>query len=137
MKNKAPTRTVHCEFSFHSPRLLVQRFLPSARFEQAFLDNVAAIRDGLCGDSSCALLVKIPQPVPVNPEATNVDHFRTDREARRILALAVVAEGDMMRSVVKFYFNWFPQVFPARVFEEEKEAIAWLQQELAAKGCAS
>lgn len=125
----------HCEFRFHAPRLLVQRFLPAARFEQPYLDLVASLRDDFLGDSACALLVTIPADVPVNPDATNVDHFRNERVRRRILALAIVAEGDTMRAVVKFYFNWFPQPFPAQVFDDEAEAIAWLHAHVAAEGC--
>ncbi|MBK9177724.1 MAG: STAS/SEC14 domain-containing protein [Flavobacteriales bacterium] len=133
-KDAALRRVAHCEFRFHAPRVLIQRFLPSARFEQPYLDLVASLRDELFGNSACALLVTIPAAVPVNPEATNVDHFRSERERRRILALAIVAEGDTMRAVVKFYFSWFPQAFPARVFDDEAEAIVWLQKLVAADG---
>jgi hypothetical protein len=31
-----------------------------------------------------------------------------------------------MRSVSKFYLQWFPQAFPAIVAENEREAEAWL-----------
>lgn len=121
--------TPHCTFHRLAPRVLLQRFKPEARFSQIILEEVAAARDLIIGDMPCALLVCIPEEVPVDPDATNTDHFLGERDKRRILALALVAHGDMMRSVSKFYFTWFPQPFPARVFDTEEEALTWLRAE--------
>jgi hypothetical protein len=129
MEESSTEETEHCSFTRIGPRLLVQRFKPEARFTQAILDEVAAARNRIIGDSLCALKVIIPKEIPVDPNATNTDHFTGERVKRRILALALVAHGDMMRSVSKFYFTWFPQPFPARVFDSEEEALAWLRNE--------
>lgn len=131
MHQPEPVDTPYCTFSFVEPRHLAQRFKPEMRFSQTTLDLVASVRDRLIGDTLCALLVSIPNEVPVDPTATNVDHFTTERLKRRILALALVAHGDTMRSVSKFYFTWYPQPFEARVFTQEGEALAWLKEALA------
>lgn len=121
----------HCSFSFIAPRLLLQRFKPTMRFVQDLLDEVASARDRLIGDEHLsALLVVIPEGIPVNADATNVDHFTGERHKRRILALALVADDPTMRSVCKFYLQWFPQAFPAAVLDEEQDAIGWLQARL-------
>jgi len=129
MTNNDSHETPHCIFHRIAPRLLTQRFKPEARFSQIILDEVAAARNLIIGDAPCALLICIPEEVPVDPVATNTDHFLGERDKRRILALALVAHGDMMRSVSKFYFTWFPQPFPARVFDTEEEALTWLRAE--------
>ena len=129
MEGLSTEETLHCTFSRAAPRFLVQRFKPEARFTQAILDEVARVRDRIIGDSLCALMVIIPEEIPIDPNATNTDHFTGERVKRRILALALVAHGDMMRSVSKFYFTWFPQPFPARVFDSEEAAHAWLRDE--------
>jgi len=88
---------------------------------------VAADRERIIGDGPVALLILIPFEVPVEAEATNKDHFLGDRASRRIAALALVAQSGEMRSVSKFYFTWFQQPFPAQVFAEKDEALAWLR----------
>ena len=128
----APTTTTtpHCTFTFLEPRLLLQRFTPTARFTPAFVAEMSALRNTLCGNELHAVMVVIPAEVAVDPVSTNVDHFLSERTQRRILALAVVAEGNIMHSVSKFYFGWFPQVFQANVFSEEDRALEWLREKL-------
>ncbi len=121
-----PDETDHCIFTFIAPRLLVQRFKPTARFTPDILDAVAADRDRIIGKVPVALLVCIPPEVPVEAESTNTDHFLGERAERRIAALALVAESNVMRGVCKFYFTWFPQPFPAQVFAAEADALDWL-----------
>lgn len=133
MTDSASVETELCTFTWLEPRLLLQRFKPTMRFEQPLLDAVARSRNALIGDDAqCALLVVIPEEVPVNPEATNVDHFTGERTHRRILAMALVAEDMTMRGVSKFYLQWFPQVFPAAVLDSVQEAAAWLRGKLSA-----
>lgn len=127
MTDSRSKETPNCTFTFLAPRLLVQRFNPTARFTPEVLDAVAADRDRIIGAEPVALLVFIPFEVPVAAEATNKDHFLGDRANRRIAALALVSLNTEMRSVSKFYFTWFQQPFPAQVFTEEAEALAWLR----------
>ena len=124
------TVTPYCTFTLLAPRLLEQRFHPTTRFTPDVLREVARARDRLCARETHALLVVIPAEVPVEPSATNVDHFVRERTRRHIHALALVAEGAQMHSVSKFYFNWYPQVFPVEVFDEEDDALEWLRGQL-------
>lgn len=126
MTFSGPVETEYCIFTYLSPRLLVQRFKPSVRFTLEVLDAVAADRDRIIGNIPVALLICIPPEVPVEAESTNTDHFLGERAERRIAALALAAESDVMRGVCKFYFTWFPQPFPAQVFADESIALDWL-----------
>ncbi len=112
------------------PRLLVQRYKASMRFEPDHIRKAARALERSLGGEPHALLVIIPPEVPVAPEATNVDHFLGERDHRRIAALAVVAPAPLMHSVSRFYFNWFPQPFPARVFRKEAAALEWLRTQV-------
>lgn len=125
-----PVDTANCTFRYTEPRILEQRFLPCARFTNEVLTEAQAIRDRLCEARPSAVLVVIPAEIPVMASVTNTDHFVQERIRSTIIALAVVAEGDMMHSVSMFYFKWFPQPFPVRVFGEESEALDWLRQRL-------
>lgn len=125
------TDTPHCTFTLLAPRLLEQRFKPSARFLPDVMLEVGRARDRLCAQETHALMVVIPAEIPVEPAATNVDHFAGERTKRRIHALALVAEDAQMHSVSKFYFSWYPQVFPVQVFDEERDALEWLKGQLA------
>lgn len=125
-----PVDTETCTFHYSEPRILEQRFLPCARFTAEVLSEAQAIRDRFCEARPSAVLVVIPAAVPVMASVTNTDHFVQERTKSTIIALAVVAEGDMMHSVSMFYFKWFPQPFPVRVFGDENEALDWLRQRL-------
>lgn len=123
-----PVETATCTFRYSEAGILEQRFLPSTRFSMEVLTEAQAVRDRLCESRPSAVLVVIPAEIPVLASVTNTDHFVKQRARSTIVALAVVAEGDMMHSVSMFYFRWFPQPFPVRVFSEEGEALAWLRQ---------
>ncbi|MBK7384217.1 MAG: hypothetical protein IPI81_12955 [Flavobacteriales bacterium] len=130
MEQPVTTTIDHCTFTFLAPRLLEQRFHSTARFNISTLRDVTKVRDKLCGKEPCAVMVVIPFEVPVDPSATNVDHFTGQRNKRLIHALAIVAEGAQMHSVSKFYFNWYPQIFPVCVFDATPEALKWLKASL-------
>jgi len=125
-----PVDTAHCRFRYTEPQILEQRFLPCARFTMEVLSEAQVIRDRYCEAQPSAVLVVIPAEIPVLASVTNTDHFVQERTRPTIIALAVVAEGDMMHSVSMFYFKWFPQPFPVRVFGDETEALDWLRQRL-------
>lgn len=132
-KNTRAVAGLPCTFTTIGEDILIQRFEGSTRFSNDLLRLVSDERDRLCGSKGRAVLVVIPHGVPVNAEMTNTDHFRNQRSARRIRALAIVAEDSTMRSVCKFYFKWFPQPFRTAVFEEHEPALEWLVQCLSEK----
>ncbi len=117
----------HITFTLHEPGILIQRYGPDARFTVSLIKAATRERDRLCGREQHAMLVVIHKSIPVNPDLTNTDHFRDQRGMQRITALAIHAADRTMRGVCKFYFKWFPQPFPVRVFDDEEEALAWLR----------
>lgn len=135
MPETVSVETAHCTLTLlEEGRLLVQRFKPTMRFEQPCIQEAILARERIMGEGPpCALLVVIPEGVPVNAESTNTDHFLGERLHQRILALAVVPESAEMRSAAKLYFTWHQQVFPALVASSEAEGLAWLRERLGAR----
>ena len=118
--------------SLTGPRFVEQRIKPTARFETEGLKENNEALEQLCNGTLCAVLVVIPAEVPVNLPVVNVDHFRSEREKRCILAMAVVTDSAIMHATAKLYFMYFQQAFPAKVFEEEGDARTWLKEQLTA-----
>ena len=126
--------TESCVFDRIGPRYIRQRYKPSATFTPERLKADGEVRDRLCGPLSSAVLVILPAEVPVNPLATNEDHFRATRDRSCILALAVVTDSAQMHTASKLYFMYFQQAFPVKVFDEEPDAHRWLIRQLEASG---
>ncbi len=113
--------------------LIEQRYHPHARFSPALLKEARKARERITRKGACAVLVIIPPEIPVDPPSTNEDHLREESDQRSIIAMAVVAENTAVNTATKFYFRYYPQAFETKVFAEEDEARAWLQQQLAAR----
>ena len=117
-----------------SDRCIEQTVKPDAILTSAAIARNAKARRKVAGGKPYVLLIVIPAEVPVDPDSTNVDHYRYDRDPPSILALALVVQSATMSAVVKFYFRYYPQPFEVRVFEEDGEARSWLGSCLLAQG---
>lgn len=63
-----------------------------------------------------------------------VDYFgRTDANAQ-LVALAIVTQDDLGASLSDIYYRYNPQTFPTRIFKDEAEARAWVQERLKEEG---
>lgn len=116
------------------PGFIEQRYSSTARFSLKSLDETRKARARICGNRPCVVMVVVPAEVPIEASLANVDHFRKESSERSIIALAVVTDGAMISSVSKFYFMYFPQAFPVRIFEQEPDARVWLKQHLGTTG---
>jgi len=116
------------------PGFIEQRYRSSARFCVKSLAETRKAREKFCSERPCVVMVVIPAEVPIESSLANVDHFRKESGERSILALAVVTDGAMLTSVSKFYFMYFPQSFPVKIFERESDARTWLRQHLGPTG---
>ncbi len=119
-------RTDTATITLVAEHIVEQRVFPDARLTNAAIERCVNARRILTSGKPCALLVVIPESVPVEPASANVDHHRKDSIDRSIIALAVVAMSATMSAVCKFYFRYYPQAFETRVFDMEEEAMAWL-----------
>ena len=108
--------------------LLLQRFRENVRIDlPGFQENKEA-RFTLSGDEPCAMLSVFPREIDFDVRITSSDHFAPERGKETLTALAVVAQDSMVEMVSRLYFSYFPQVFNARVFNNEQSALNWLRQ---------
>lgn len=113
-----------------APRFIEQHYRPDAVFASGVFERNRKARWKLTGSTPHVLLIVLPPELPVHPPSTNEDHYRTDSDARMIIALAVVAQNTAVNAATKFYFRYYAQAFEVRIFEGEEEARAWLQATL-------
>ncbi len=124
------TTTDTADITMIGPRLIEQRFRPDARFSVDAFERNGIARKKVSNGKPCALLIIIPAEIPVHPPSTNQDHFRKERKAGSVLALAVVTNSEAISAVSKFYFRYHPQPFDVRVFDDEDMARTWLIDKL-------
>lgn len=111
-------------------RSIEQCFRVDARFDPDPMEANRNAREQLSEGKPYGLLIILPDGAEVQPNSTNTDHFRLESVDRRILALAVVANGEAMSMVCKFYFRYYPQSFPVEVFDDEDDARTWLNDRM-------
>lgn len=117
-----------------SDRCIEQCYREDARFDTGAMEGDRKAREELVGGRSYGLLSIIPEGVEVQPSSSNTDHFRVESVDRRILAMAVVTNGEAMYVVCKFYFRYYPQSFPVEVFDDENAAREWLNDRMSRIG---
>jgi hypothetical protein len=122
------TSTAHIELV--SPAFIEQHYRADAVFAPGVFERNRKARWKLTGNTPHVLLIVLPPELPVHPPSTNEDHYRTDSDARMIIALAVVAQSTAVNAATKFYFRYYAQAFEVRVFEGEEEARRWLKDRL-------
>lgn len=123
-------RTKTATITLVSDGFIEQRIARNARLTTAAIEKDRKARRAVSGGMPCAVMIVIPDTIPVEPEAANVDHYRKDSAARTILALAVVVRDAANSAINKFYFRYYPQAFEVRVFDSEEDARDWLRQKL-------
>jgi len=120
------TRTV--TFTLIGPHILEQRYglLNSGEEDIA---EVAATRDRILHEHApCALMIVVPDGLPLRPDLMGKDHYRALRERGDILALAMVADNDELLTAVRLYLIYHQQPFPTAAFDHERDALRWLRQ---------
>ncbi len=113
-------------FTVIVPGLIEQRHLPDASLDERTMERCRATRRKLAKGVPFALLIIVPEEVPVDAAATNHDHYRKESDERSIVALAVVTSSEAMSAVTKFYFRYYQCSFEVKVFDDEDNAKAWL-----------
>lgn len=118
--------TATAEIALVGPGRVEQRYLADAQFTQESVkENLAAV-SALSGADPYVLLSVFPPGMRVNLSLMDMDLYRDQRLANTLRALAVVTDSEEMHTASKLYFLYHQQAFPTRVFEDEFEALAWL-----------
>lgn len=116
--------------SLEGPGYVVQRFLADATLTRAGFEENRVARHALGGDAPYVMLSVIPEGIDFELSITSTDHFKPEEGKSGLRALAVVVSDSMGEAIAKLYFSYFPTEFPARVFNDEATAQAWLAEQL-------
>lgn len=122
--------TKGARFTLLGPDLLEQRFLPVELSPEDLAEMAQARKRLLQQHGSSGLMLVVPSDVPLRPDLMDADHYRDQRNEWRILAMAIVADGEMLHAACRIYFIYHPQPFPAEVFEEDHDALRWLREQM-------
>jgi hypothetical protein len=129
--------TSNATLSLLEPGVIEQRFHPGSQFSPASSVANKAALDELCSHHGpCALILICPQGMQVNGPMMNNDNYRDQRHKQNIRALAMAVDSQVLYMACKLYFMYHPQAFETQVFEEERDALAWLRGVLARQGAA-
>jgi hypothetical protein len=94
-------------------------------------ENIEA-RWRLLGTERHAVLTVIPEDTTFDMSLLEEDHYTPAGPNDGTLLHAVVAQSDALAPIVELYFAMYPTPFASRVFQNEKEAMRWLDQQLRA-----
>ena len=105
---------------------VVQRFHEGAKLDLAGFEENRRVRQQLGGAGPYKMLSILPEDIDFELSVLGTDHFGAAAEIAGLSALAVVANGQLIQGVSAIFFKYFPPQFPARIFNNEKDARAWL-----------
>lgn len=118
--------TSTAEITLVRPGWIEQRYRDDAQFSsEALWENLGVIAV-FTAHGPCALLNIFPAGMVVSLPLMNDDHFREQRPKENIRALAVVTDSEEMRTASRLYFMYHQQPFDTGVFDDERDARAWL-----------
>lgn len=113
------------------PGWIEQRFMDHAQFSpEALWENLGAIA-AFSAYGPSVLLNIFPAGMVVSLPLMNENHFREQHPKENIRALAVVTDSAEMHTASKLYFIYHQQPFETAVFEDERDARAWLRERMA------
>ena len=117
-----------------SPNLVETRFKEDVRITVEGMNENIRARHRLCAEIPHAMLTVMPAGAEFDPDILRSNLFQFDGPRAQILAIAVVTHGPMISMIARLYFSYFPQVTRTRLFNNEAEARAWLDLQLAEMG---
>ena len=112
--------------SLVAPGYIEQRFRVGVAMDREGFEENRQVRHMLGGAAPYVMLSVIPEGVDFQLDVVTIDHFGMEPEGSGLSALAVVAGDNLLTSITHLFFKYFPPSFPARVFNNEAGAQAWL-----------
>lgn len=109
-----------------SPSRVEIRFKPEVYIDTKGFAEVFQERIRLCGTDHVHILMVIPTDAEIDPTLMATDHFKANGGVEGVQAIASVSGSSVNEMLTSLYFAYFPQAFPARVFNTEQEAGDWL-----------
>ena len=111
------------------PVLIGTHFKPDVTIDPDGLkENIVARRE-MCKGKPHVMLTVIPGDPELRPAVMRTDLYRLPEDRAVVKAIALVLESDLLPTVFKMYFSFFPQTFRTAVFSDEEKARDWLAEQ--------
>lgn len=101
-----------------------------ARINVQLVRQVLEARERLCPGRSYPVLVHVPRHADVDMDVLLYDHYMGRGLEACTIAVAWDAGTSMNELLVKVFYTYFPQDFPARAFRNADDARRWLADEV-------
>lgn len=129
MKYEAQTIELpHAVVTRARPDLVEARMKPGATITVDGLHAVYAARKKLCGTAPHAMLFVATESVGFDMDTMHHEYIQGEDA---VVAIAVVLHATVMEMLTKLYFTYFPQRFQTFATNDEAEARAWIEAQLA------
>lgn len=115
--------------SLVEPGFIEQRFREGVKLDREGFEENRVARHTLAGETTYVMLSTLPEDIDFELNVLGTDHFGAAEEIEGLSALAVVAHGQLTQGVTAIFFKYFPPQFPARIFNNEVDARAWLMEQ--------
>lgn len=89
------------------------------------------LRRGELTTERCAMIAFFHPNTLADISVMSVDYFGKTNANAQLVALAIVTEDNLGEAMAGIYYSYNPQTFPTRIFRSEREARAWIAEELA------
>ncbi|MBK8499973.1 MAG: STAS/SEC14 domain-containing protein [Flavobacteriales bacterium] len=109
-----------------APGFIEQRFREGVKLDREGFEENRLARQQLCGNGHYQMLSILQEDTDFELSVLGEDHFGAVAEIAGLSALGVVAQGRFIEGIVAIFFKYFPPQFPARTFNNEQDARAWL-----------
>jgi len=111
-----------------APDLVEVRFHEGALWSSAAIIHILEQRGALGLEKPNKVLVLLPELLDFELVTMTTDHYEGKGLEEHCLAEAWVVRNAFNEKLARLYFSYFPSPVPMRIFFEEAEARAWLQE---------
>lgn len=123
--------TDHARFERVAPDLLEVRLKPAVHIDEAIIAGIVHERRRLCGNIPIRVLGVVCSDSTLDLGVVGMDHYTNNRNPDGSRAVAYVSGALASETVARLYAADFPPIFRFEVFNQEREARSWLQEQLA------
>ncbi|MCB0774358.1 MAG: hypothetical protein KDB93_13405 [Flavobacteriales bacterium] len=113
-----------------NPHLVITRYKPAAHVTAEAVRENLEVRMAMPGPLAKAVIAIFPEDMDFDMSLLDRDHYMEQRYTESTLAMAVVSSGVLHQPLANLYIAYHPTSFKYRVFSDEREAIAWANEEV-------
>src|SRR5262245_49552146 len=118
-------------FDRKAPDLLEIQLRAGAHIDVPFITAIMRERQRMCGTDPLCLLVLVPMDAELDMAVMSLDHYKANESSEGLRAVAIVSQALMVETMARLYAAYFPPMFRLEIFNQERDARDWLDEQLA------